>query len=37
MFKNSKVYFLGLNQLEKIFNLLPQFKAPLGVKLHFGE
>ena len=33
----SKVYFVKLNEIEKIKNLLPEFKAPLGVKVHFGE
>jgi len=32
-----QVYFIKLNELEKIKELLPQFKAPLGVKVHFGE
>ena len=33
----SKVYFLKLGELNKIKNLLPEFNAPLGVKVHFGE
>jgi len=33
----SKVYFIKLNELNKIKNLLPEFASPLGVKVHFGE
>ena len=32
-----KVYFLKLNELNKINDLLPKFAPPLGVKVHFGE
>jgi len=33
----SKVYFVKLNELNKIKNLLPEFIPPLGIKVHFGE
>lgn len=33
----SKVYFLQLNQIEKVKDLLPKFQEPLGIKVHFGE
>ncbi|MDD4333500.1 MAG: DUF362 domain-containing protein [Patescibacteria group bacterium] len=33
----SKVYFVKLNELNKIKDLLPSFDKPLGVKVHFGE
>lgn len=33
----SKVYFVKLNELDKIKDLLPEFTSPLGVKVHFGE
>lgn len=33
----AKVYFVRLNELEKIKNLLPKFASPLGIKVHFGE
>ncbi|MCX6796093.1 MAG: DUF362 domain-containing protein [Candidatus Falkowbacteria bacterium] len=33
----SKVYFVKIDEIEKIKNLLPEFIAPLGVKVHFGE
>ncbi len=33
----SKVYFVKLDELNKIKDLLPEFKPPLGVKVHFGE
>ena len=33
----SKVYFVKLNELNKIKNLLPEFAPPLGIKIHFGE
>jgi len=33
----AKVYFIKLNELNKVKNLLPEFASPLGVKVHFGE
>ncbi len=33
----AKVYFIKLNELEKIKGLLPAFRRPLGIKIHFGE
>ncbi|MDD5071508.1 MAG: DUF362 domain-containing protein [Patescibacteria group bacterium] len=33
----AEVYFIKLNELNKIKNLLPEFPPPLGVKVHFGE
>jgi len=35
--EKSKVYFVKLNELEKIRDLLPEFTPPLGIKVHFGE
>jgi uncharacterized protein len=33
----GKVFFLKLDGLNKIKDLLPEFNTPLGVKVHFGE
>ena len=33
----SKVYFVKIDEIEKIKELLPEFEMPLGVKVHFGE
>jgi len=33
----SKVFFIKLDEIEKLKSLFPKFKAPLGVKVHFGE
>lgn len=33
----SKVYFIKLDEIGKIKDLLPRFNTPLGVKVHFGE
>lgn len=33
----SKVYFIKLDEIEKIKNILPEFSAPLAMKVHFGE
>ncbi len=33
----ARVYFIKLNELNKIKELLPEFSSPLGVKVHFGE
>jgi len=33
----SKVYFVKLNELDKIKDLIPELSGPLGVKVHFGE
>ncbi|MFH1822407.1 MAG: DUF362 domain-containing protein [Patescibacteria group bacterium] len=33
----SKVYFIKLNEVEKIRQLLPKLRAPVGIKVHFGE
>jgi uncharacterized Fe-S center protein len=33
----SKIYFIKLNELNKIKDLLPEFTSSLGVKVHFGE
>ncbi|MFA4833462.1 MAG: DUF362 domain-containing protein [Patescibacteria group bacterium] len=33
----AKVYFIKLDELNKIKNLLPGFTPPLGIKVHFGE
>ncbi|MDD5295032.1 MAG: DUF362 domain-containing protein, partial [Patescibacteria group bacterium] len=33
----AKVYFVKLSELNKIKSLLPEFPAPLGIKVHFGE
>lgn len=37
MRNKSKVYFVKLDELEKVKNILPEFDRPLGVKVHFGE
>ncbi len=34
---SSKVYFLKIDELDKLKGLLPEFDLPLGVKVHFGE
>ena len=33
----SKVYFIKLDELDKIKELLPELEQPWGVKVHFGE
>jgi len=33
----AKVYFVKLNELDKVKDLIPELPAPLGVKVHFGE
>ncbi|MDD5032446.1 MAG: DUF362 domain-containing protein [Patescibacteria group bacterium] len=35
--QKAEVYFVKLNELNKIKSLLPEFTAPLGIKVHFGE
>lgn len=35
--EKAKVYFLKLNDIGKIKDLLPQFNDKLGIKVHFGE
>ncbi|MDZ7611725.1 MAG: DUF362 domain-containing protein [Candidatus Moranbacteria bacterium] len=35
--EKSKVYFVKLNEIAKINNLLPDLEQPVGVKVHFGE
>ena len=35
--EKSQVYFIKLDELDKIKKLLPEFKEPLGIKVHFGE
>jgi len=37
MSAKAKVYFVKIDEIEKIKELLPEFKMPLGVKVHFGE
>ncbi|PLX27905.1 hypothetical protein C0583_01550 [Candidatus Parcubacteria bacterium] len=37
MENKAKVYFVKLNELEKIRSVLPQFEGKLGLKCHFGE
>lgn len=34
---SSSVYFLQLEQLEKIEQLLPEMEKPIAIKTHFGE
>src|SRR5680860_828694 len=33
----AKVYFVKLNELDKVKDLIPELPGPLGVKVHFGE
>ncbi len=35
--QQSNVYFIKLKEIEKIKELLPEFKGKVGVKVHFGE
>lgn len=35
--EKSRVYFIKLNELDKISQHLSNFEGPLGVKVHFGE
>jgi len=35
--ETSKVYFLQLNDLARLSEVLPEFESPLAVKTHFGE
>ena len=37
MENKSKVYFVELNEIEKIKNLVPEFHGAMGLKCHFGE
>ena len=37
MANKVKVYFVKLNELEKIKSILPSFEGKLGLKCHFGE
>jgi uncharacterized protein len=33
----SKVYFIKLNEIDKLKNVFPDFQGKLGIKVHFGE
>lgn len=35
--EKSEVFFVSLDQISRIKGILPDFKQPLGVKVHFGE
>lgn len=37
MSDRSRVYFINLDEIHRIKELLPEFIGPLGVKVHFGE